>query len=169
MGRALRRLLVRTVRYLILRPVALFGVVVVLLVLVGAAIVLPAVADVPLAVPALRLAAPLPSGEPKATEEYLRGNRDYDATLIWDSLSREAQQRLQSQGGSIEELARQVQTAKQRGLKLEEITYVGGKALPDGTSMQFYVVALRPQAQASVQYVPYIFTLDRNGKIAKVQ
>jgi len=31
-------------------------------------------------------------------------------------------------------------------MKLEEVSYVGGKAMPDGTSVQFYLVGIRQQA-----------------------
>ena len=39
-----------------------------------------------------------------------------------------------------------MEAAKQQGIKLEEVSYVGGKALPDGTSMQFYLVGIRQPA-----------------------
>jgi hypothetical protein len=108
------------------------------------------------------------SSAPASTEDYLRGNRDYNADLVWSSLNGDAQSRLQTQGGSLEGLQQQMETARQQGVKLEEISYVGGKALPDGTSMQFYLVGIRQQAR-DIDYQPYMFTLDRNGKIAKVQ
>jgi hypothetical protein len=49
------------------------------------------------------------------------------------------------------------------------MSYIGGKSLPDGTSMQFYLVGVRQQQGSNVDYQPYMFTLDRDGKIAKVQ
>lgn len=109
-----------------------------------------------------------PSSAPNSTEDYLRGNRDYNADLVWSSLNSDAQNRLQGQGGSLEGLQQQMEAARQQGIKLEEISYVGGKALPDGTSMQFYLVGVRQQAR-DIDYQPYMFTLDRDGKIAKVQ
>jgi hypothetical protein len=109
------------------------------------------------------------SSAPDATENYLRGNRDYNADLVWGSLNADAQTRLQSRGGSLEDLQRQMEAARQQGIRLEEISYIGSKAFPDGTSMQFYLVGVRQQAQSDVNYQPYMFTLDRDGKIAKVQ
>jgi hypothetical protein len=35
--------------------------------------------------------------------------------------------------------------------------------------MQFYLVGVRQQQGSNVDYQPYMFTLDRDGKIAKVQ
>jgi hypothetical protein len=106
---------------------------------------------------------------PLSTEDYMRGNRDYNADLMWTSLNNDAQVRLRDQGGSLEDLQKQMEAAKQHGVKLEEVAYIGGKSLPDGTSMQFYLVGIRQQARSDIDYQPYMFTLDRDGKIAKVQ
>ena len=99
----------------------------------------------------------------------MKGNQNYDAGLMWSSLNNDAQSRLRDQGGSPEDLQRQMDSAKQRGMRLEEVSYVGGKALPDGTSVQFYLVGIRQQTRSDIDYQPYMFTLDRDGKIAKVQ
>jgi hypothetical protein len=106
---------------------------------------------------------------PLATESYLRGNQNYDANLVWNSLDSDAQSRLGASGGSRDDLQQQMDAAKQRGVQIAETSYIGGKSLPDGTSMQFYLVGIRQQTSASVDYQPYMFTLDRDGKIAKVQ
>ncbi len=169
MGRALRRLLVRTIRFFLVRPPALFGAAVVVVAVVATALVLSIAAGGRLGLPNVGTPLARSEGEPGATEAYLRGNREYNAQLIWDSLSEEARQRLLSQGGSFDAIALQVQAARQGGIRLEEATYIGGRILPDGTSVQFYLVAVRPQPQADVAYVPYTFTLDRAGKIEKIQ
>ncbi len=88
---------------------------------------------------------------------------------MWNSLDADAQSRLTSQGGSKDDLQQQMDAAKQRGVQIAEMSYIGGKSLPDGTSMQFYLVGVRQQTGASVDYQPYMFTLDHDGKIAKVQ
>jgi len=99
----------------------------------------------------------------------LRGNRDYNADLVWNSLNNDAQTRLSAGGGSLDDLRQQMDTAKQKGVKLEEVSYIGGKSLPDGTSMQFYLVGIRQPTRSDIDYQPYMFTLDHDGKIAKVQ
>jgi hypothetical protein len=138
--------------------------------LVGLVVVIALIVAVPLLAPSIPVLSTLrPQSAPNSTEEYMRGNRDYNADLMWTSLSTDAQSRLRDQGGSPEDLQRQMDAAKQRGMKLEEVSYVGGKALPDGTSMQFYLVGIRQQTRSDVDYQPYMFTLDRDGKIAKVQ
>lgn len=160
MRRALRRL----IRYFVLRPAALVAALIGLVVVVAAVALVPLLASSIPGLPQLRTAS-----APAATEDYLRGNRDYNADLVWSSLGADAQTRLRDQGGSLEDLQRQMQAAKDHGIRLEEISYVGGKSLPDGTSMQFYLVGIRQQAKSGLDYQPYMFTLDRDGKIAKVQ
>ena len=157
----LRRALVRIVRFFVVRPAALLGVLLVVI-LIGAGVALaPSIPGVAVIRPG--------AGEPQATGDYLRGNRDYNADLVWQSLSSDARQRLSGQGGSEEDLQRQMELARQRGFRLEDYSYIGGKSLPDGTSMQFYLVSVRQQTRAELDYQPYMFTLDRDGKIAKVQ
>lgn len=161
----LRRKLVRLIRYFVLRPAALFGWLAGLLAVVGLILLLPVLAP---SVPGLSQIRGNPP-PPLSTEDYLRGNREYNADLVWSSLSPDAQNRLQTQGGSLEGLQQQMEAARQQGVHLDEVSYVGGKTLPDGTSMQFYLVGVRTQARTDVDYQPYMFTLDRDGKIAKVQ
>jgi hypothetical protein len=157
----IRRTLVRTIRFFVLKPAALLGLLVVL-VLIGAGLMFA---------PTMLGSIGLKPGqsEPQATGDYLRGNRDYNADLVWQSLSNDARQRLSGQGGSQEDLQRQMEAARQRGFRLEDYSYIGGKSLPDGTSMQFYLVSVRQQQRTDLDYEPYMFTLDRDGKIAKVQ
>jgi hypothetical protein len=160
----IRRALRGVIRYFILKPAALFAWV------LGLIVVIAAVVAVPIFLPSVPGLANLRgSSAPASTEDYMRGNRDYNASLMWTSLSPDAQSRLRDQGGSPEDLQSQMEAAKQHGVKLEEVAYVGGKSLPDGTSMQFYLVGIRQQARSDIDYQPYMFTLDRDGKIAKVQ
>jgi hypothetical protein len=159
-----RRALVRTVRYFVLNPAALVAW------LAGLVVLIAVIIAVPLFAPQIPGLSNLRAqSAPPSTEDYLRGNRDYNADLVWNSLNNDAQARLQNGGGSLTDLQQQMDSAKSKGVKLEEVSYIGGKALPDGTSMQFYLVGIRQQARSDIDYQPYMFTLDRDGKIAKVQ
>ena len=160
----IRRALVRLIRYFLLRPAVFFGWLAALLVLVAAILLVPFFAPSIPGVNQLR-----PQAVPPSTEDYLRGNRDYNADLVWASLNGDAQNRLKDQGGSLEGLQQQMESARSHGIKLEDVSYVGGKTLPDGTSVQFYLVGVRQQTRSDLDYQPYMFTLDRDGKIAKVQ
>ncbi len=160
----LRRGLVRGIRYLVLHPAVLIASLAILVIVVAGVIAAPLyVGSIP------GLANLRTQTAPAATEDYLRGNQTYNADLVWNSLDSDAQSRLSAQGGSRDDLQQQMDAAKQRGMQVAEMSYVGGKSLPDGTSMQFYLVGIRDQAGSSIDYQPYMFTLDRNGKIAKVQ
>ncbi|HEV7662896.1 MAG TPA: hypothetical protein VGQ62_05125 [Chloroflexota bacterium] len=160
----MRRSLVRAIRYFVLKPSAMIGW------LVGVVVVIALVAAVPMLLPSVPGLSSLRSqSAPQSTEAYLRGNRDYNADLVWNSLNNDAQSRLSDGGGSLTDLQQQMDTAKTKGVKLEEASYIGGKSLPDGTSMQFYLVGIRQQTRSDIDYQPYMFTLDRDGKIAKVQ
>ena len=160
----MRRGLVRTVRYFVLHPAATVAVIAAVVVVVALIVAAPLYVGYVPGVSGLRSQT-----APSATEDYLRGNRDYNADLIWNSLDGDAQSRLSAQGGSRDDLQQQMDAAKQRGVQIAESSYIGGKSLPDGTSMQFYLVGIRQQSGASVDYQPYMFTLDRDGKIAKIQ
>ena len=160
----MRRALVRTIRYFVLKPATLVGWLVGLVVVIALIVAAPMVFG---SIPGLN--ALRPQSAPPATEDYLRGNRDYNADLVWNSLDGDAQSRLSAQGGSRDDLQQQMDAAKQRGVQLAETSYIGGKSLPDGTSMQFYLVGIKQQAGSNIDYQPYMFTLDRDGKIAKVQ
>jgi hypothetical protein len=160
----MRRSLVRGVRYFVLHPAALVASLAVIVLVVAAVVTLPLYVG---SIPGLNTLRP-PSA-PTSTEDYLRGNRDYNADLVWNSLDSDAQTRLSSQGGSRDDLQAQMDAAKQKGVQIAETSYIGGKSLPDGTSMQFYLVGIRQPTGANIDYQPYMFTLDRDGKIAKVQ
>jgi hypothetical protein len=155
---------VRLVRHFVLHPGAFFGWLAALLAVIAVVLLFPFVAP---SIPGLSQLRG--SIAPTATEDYLRGNRDYNADMVWSSLNSDAQSRMQSRGGSLEDLQRQMEAARQQGIRLEEISYIGSKAFPDGTSIQFYLVGVRQQARSDIDYQPYMFTLDRDGKIAKVQ
>ncbi|MBV9582112.1 MAG: hypothetical protein JO057_26310 [Chloroflexi bacterium] len=156
--------MVRGIRYLVLHPVALIVAVLVIVVGVGAIVAAPLYVGFIPGVSGLRTQT-----APSATEDYLRGHRDSNADLVWNSLDADAQSRLTSAGDSRDDLQQQMDAAKQHGAEIADMSYIGGKTLPDGTSMQFYLVGVRQQTGANVDYQPYMFTLDRDGKIAKVQ
>jgi hypothetical protein len=115
------------------------------------------------------LSLPGPGHAPEATENFLKGNQNYDAQLILASLSQDAVERGRARN-AIQEHQQRLEQARERGIRMEQFDYVGGQALPDGTSLQFYVVAMRGLGgRPELEYVPYVFTLDRSGKIVRIQ
>jgi hypothetical protein len=169
-GRIVRRILHRLIRGLVLHPIR--GVLLLVAALAAAAVFafqgFQSAPGFSLGMPSLSLGGA--GGAPSATENYLKGNSTYNAELMWSALGEEAVQRFRSRGGSVQTLQAQMEQAKQAGVQLEQINYVGGQTLADGTSMHFYVVLTRgPRSRGEVEYVPYTFTLDPSGKISRVQ
>jgi len=170
-GRIIKRILHRLVRGIVLHPIR-FVIVLAALLAGGALVVaqggMPSPAFSLPSAPSFKVGG---SGAPQATENYMRGTETFNAELVWNALSDEAQGRYRSRGGSMQSLQSQMDQAKQAGAQLEKVTYIGGQGFPDGTSMHFYTVLTRgPQSQqAGAEPVPYVFTLDPSGKIVRVQ
>lgn len=168
-GRIVKRMLHRTIRGLVTHPIRF--VIVLVALIAGAALLIfqAGLPSVSLSMPS----APFKvgsSGAPASTENYMHGTETFNADLVWSSLSDEAQGRYKTRGGSQQALQSQMDQAKQAGAQLDHITYIGGQSFPDGTSMHFYTVLTRgPQSKSDAEPVPYIFTLDKAGKIVRVQ
>jgi hypothetical protein len=164
-GRIIKRVLHRLIR-------GLFRARVLVAVLLGLLLVGAAVGATQSAIRLPTVALGLPGGgrAPEATENYLKGQQTFNAELMWDSLSPETVERGQARGEAVALQQQQLDRARQGGVHVDQFTYVGGHTLPDGTSLQFYVVAMRGFAgRPDVEYVTYIFTLDRSGKITRIQ
>jgi hypothetical protein len=124
------------------------------------------------------ISAPSPIGraasanEPLATANYLRGQQVFDAQLIWESYSDRVIQDLARRGNSPEDTQRQLDRAREVGRRIDQAQYIGGYPIPNG-SMHFYLVTQSgprsASSRAEVSYVPYIFTLDAQGKIERVE
>lgn len=168
-GRVVKRILHRLIRGVVTHPIRF--VIVLVALIAGAALV-----TFQAGLPSLSLSLPSPSfkvgssGAPSSTENYMKGTETFNAELVWNALSDEAQGRYRSRGGSMQALQSQMDQAKQAGAQLEQVTYIGGQAFPDGTSMHFYTVLTRgPQSRTDAEPIPYVFTLDKSGKIVRVQ
>ena len=115
------------------------------------------------------LGLPLPRRAPDSTENYLKGTQSYNAELVISSLGDEALAAGRSRG-AIQDQQQRLDAARERGVKMEQYDYIGGKSLPDGTSLQFYVATMRGLGgRSEPEYVTYIFTLDKSGKITRIQ
>ena len=168
-GRIINRILHRLVRGTVEHPIRFL---IVLVALLGAAALVIFQAGLPAVSLALPAAPSFHVGNsaPTATENYMKGTETFNADLVWNSLSDDAQNRYRSRGGSMQQLQQQMDQAKQAGAQLDQVTYIGGQSFPDGTSMHFYTVLTKgPQTQSTAEPIPYVFTLDPTGKIVRVQ
>src|SRR5215210_5240342 len=112
-GRIINRILHRTIRGLVMHPIRL---VVFLVALVAAA----GLVMFQSGLPSLSMSLPSPSFRvgglaPSSTESYMKGNETFNAELVWNALSEEAQGRLRSRGTNIQALQEQMDQAKQAG------------------------------------------------------
>ena len=108
--------------------------------------------------------SPLPPSS--AVETYIQGQRTYNASLMWDALSNEAQANRLSQGASKETLRVRADNEKLQGLQYKNYDYIGGVKLPDGGRMYFYAVDLEFQSKRGK--LPMTFTADADGKVISV-
>lgn len=167
-GRIVKRLLHRVIRGVVTRPIR-FAILIVAL-LAGASLVL-----LQTGVPTVTFSMPSAlsfggSSQPTSTQSYMRGTETFNAELVWNAYNEEAQGMYRSRGVNVAAMQSQMDQARQAGVKMEQVTYIGGQAFPDGTSMHFYTVLTRgPQPRAEAEPMWYVFTLDRSGKIARVQ
>ena len=106
--------------------------------------------------------------EPSSTSSYMRGLQGGDARLMWNAYSDRAARDLQRRGASPDNTQKQLDEARQNGDRIREVRYVASYPIPNG-SMHFYVLARGVgQARNDVAYVPYVFTLDTQGKIERI-
>lgn len=107
---------------------------------------------------------------PASTEQYFKGQVNFDSNPIWESLSPELVRRAELSGATREDLQQQLDEARQMGRQVQEIAYIGGYGLNDGKSMQFYVVTVRnSESDTALDQIFYVFTLDQEGKILSIE
>jgi hypothetical protein len=164
MGRILKRVMHRLVRALVMnRALAAVAILLVFIVIGFGVFQLLSGGGIPLA-----MSGGARSGS-SAAENFFKGTQTYDANLVWEAYNDTSRKRLEEAGGT-QAVQNQLNMARDRGEKLEDFTLVGKKDLPDGSSMHFYLVtASYAQYQGQVAYIPYVLTVDQNGKIARVQ
>lgn len=110
------------------------------------------------------------ASQPIATENYFKGQQSFDSQLIWSSLSPELIGRAEMSGATINDLQQQLDSARELGRTLEQVSYIGGYDLRDGGSMQFYVATVKSgDSLEDVDEIFYVFTLDKDGKIVSIE
>lgn len=168
LGRIVRRLLVRAIRFNLRRRRTMFIGAVTLsgIIVAGAFNFAPLRGlDLPGFIGQSR---PRPDGEPAATAMYFKGQEVYDAKLVWDSYSERALREAQRRGLTVDDTQRQLDRAKEFGTRIQQTDYIGGYPISNG-SMHFYVVFRSDPNRREAVPVPYVFTLDAGGKIDYIE
>lgn len=105
-------------------------------------------------------------------EQFLAGQREFDAERMWDSFSPRFQAALLERGASKETFQVQIDTQRNSGRSYGPPTYIGGVELDDGSTKYFYLVDISGgnggNANQASGPTSYVFTVDRDGKIVGV-
>lgn len=113
-----------------------------------------------------RVALLLPSS---AIEDFLAAQRTYDAEKMWDTFSPRYQATLLDRGSSKATLAVQEENERSIGQKYLRYDYIGGLELNDGRKKFFYVITVESPRADMNGPISYIFTVDPDGKIVRIE
>ncbi len=106
---------------------------------------------------------------PVAVQDFIQGQREYDAEKMWNSFSPRFQAALLDNGTSKEVIQVRADNERDSGQRYGKHDYIGGVQLNDGRSMYFYMINVEsPNAQRSGP-MPFVFTVDKDGKIIRVE
>lgn len=100
--------------------------------------------------------------------DFLRGQQNYDAELMWSSFSPGLQEALEDQGVAKDDLATQAESERRAGHRYRDFEYVGGVDLENNQRRFFYVVDIQSPTPERNGTFSFIFTVDRAGKIVSV-
>lgn len=101
-----------------------------------------------------------------AVENYIKGQQNYNAELMWTSLSTELQASQLQNGASKQAMQSSIDGKKTRGLRFGKYAYIGGTKLDDGGNMYFYSVDVQMQGQKA--RLPMTFFADSDGKVVYI-
>lgn len=104
-----------------------------------------------------------------AVVDFLRGQQNFDADLVWSTFSPSFQESLEARNFTREALAEQMEQERRAGQRYRTFTYIGGVKLPDAQAMYFYVVEVTSPHSLRSRTISFVFTVDRNGKIIAIE
>ena len=99
---------------------------------------------------------------PQAPVEFFKAQQAGDANTMWGLLSDTFKQ-----GLSVQQLQAQLQQVKPKMGVIKSVSYVGGTKEQDGNGVYLYLLTLDQGGQTT--QVTYLFTLDPQGKIIKIE
>lgn len=104
-----------------------------------------------------------------AAEDFIKGQTNFDANLMWQSFNDSLKQQLSSRGTNQQSLQRQLDQRKQSGTKVDHVDYVGGVQTADGSRLYMYVLTIQAPGNQGVAENHYVLTVDQSDKISKVE
>jgi hypothetical protein len=111
------------------------------------------------------------SAPPAASvQTYIKGMVDFDASLMWQSMSNDSVTQMVSKGGSPEQLQQGLNNIRDSGASYEDVSYIGAYPLSNGGTYFFYVVSRRGfSAPNAIDQIYFVFTVGPDGKIASIE
>lgn len=104
-----------------------------------------------------------------SVQSFAQGQTNFDAKLIWSSLSEDLVQSLESQGQEVSSIQSQLDTLKDTGVRYTGVAYVGGYRANNGEAYYLYVFSRKNGSSADVESVPYVFVVNKSGKIDRIE
>lgn len=106
----------------------------------------------------------------QAVENYVQGQRSYDAGKMWDSMSVDYQNRQLSRGVSKDNMQARANEEKVGGLKYTKFDYIGGVGTDGDGKMFFYSVKVEYPGQNQIVklQIPLTIWVDKDEKIMRV-
>jgi hypothetical protein len=99
---------------------------------------------------------------PQTPVEFFKAQQAGDANTMWGLLSDTFKQ-----GQTIQQLQTELAQVKPKMGVIKHISYVGGAKEDDGTGVYLYLLTLDQGGQTD--QMTYLFTLDAQGKILKIE
>lgn len=104
---------------------------------------------------------------PPSVQQYLEGQRAFDAEAMWEAFSDETKAAHLAEGSSLSTFKRAVQRMRENGLRYGDSVYIGGYRLKNGYAYYVYVTELRNAFGQSAE-VYQVFIVDDEGKVIRV-
>lgn len=115
-----------------------------------------------------RAAATIPP--PPAVETFLRGQREYDADLMWGTFSDSLKAALSDRGFSKSTWQNQADRERQMGVRYVGYEYIAGLELHESReSVFFYLVDREIPSTDRAGATSYVFFVDQDGKISRIE
>ena len=167
-GRLLRRLLILGIKVPLQHPISTLIIVALLgiIFLMGGS---PATARGNAAPSAVTSSGSSIGPRPAAPEQWLQGYKEFDANIVWASMSDLMKQDMQNQGETVASLQKKLDDAKAAGNTIVSSDYVARYVTEDGHTIYFYVVILRDGVSGQTAHVPFTFITDVDGKLLRVE
>jgi hypothetical protein len=106
------------------------------------------------------------SNEPLAIQTFLRGQQEFNAALMWESISDELRTTLERNGTTAQVMQQRMDTARKNGQQYTAHQYVAQHPLGNGNIVHFYMVT-RAQGD-QIRQIPLAFTINPAGKIVGI-